>query len=103
LERLSRIIVKWKLEESVSAKYSSRQLKLEVSIKEVYSGVRESFVSSVCWGVLIRQSVDQLYLSKWSWIRCDKVSGLGVYSWAAKQWDSYEIGQRYSYYAKALR
>jgi hypothetical protein len=49
-ERISRINVKWKLEESVGAKYSSSQLKLEASIKEVYSEVRESFVASICWG-----------------------------------------------------
>jgi hypothetical protein len=33
--------VKWKLEESVGTKYSSSQLKLEASIKEVYSEVKE--------------------------------------------------------------
>jgi hypothetical protein len=40
-KRISRISVKLKLEESVGAKYSVSQLKLEVSIKEVYSEVRE--------------------------------------------------------------
>jgi hypothetical protein len=68
-ERISRISVKWKLEESVGTKYSSSQLKLEASIKEVHSEVKESFIASVCWRELIRQSVDQLYLIKWSWIR----------------------------------
>jgi hypothetical protein len=33
-EWISRINVKWKLEESVGTKYSSRQLKLEASIKK---------------------------------------------------------------------
>jgi hypothetical protein len=45
-----RINVKWKLEETISAKYSSSWLKLEASIKEVCSEVKESFVASVCWG-----------------------------------------------------
>jgi hypothetical protein len=33
--------VKWKLEESISTKYSSRQLKVEALFKEVYSEVKE--------------------------------------------------------------
>jgi hypothetical protein len=57
--RISRINVKWKLEESVGAKYSSSQLKLEASIK-VYSEVMERFVASICWRELIRQFVDLL-------------------------------------------
>jgi hypothetical protein len=31
---------------------------------------------------------EQLDLIKWSWIRCDKISELGVYSWAVKQSNS---------------
>jgi hypothetical protein len=38
-ELISRIYVKWKLEESVGAAYSSSRLKLEASIKEVYSEI----------------------------------------------------------------
>jgi hypothetical protein len=93
-KRISRINVELKLEESVFSKYSSVHLKLEGSIKEVSSEVRESFIESISWSKLISQSVDQLDLIKWSWIRCDKTSKLGVYSWAVKviQWDSYESG-----------
>jgi hypothetical protein len=46
-ERISRIHVELKLEESVGVKYSSIQLKLEGSIKEVFSEVRESFIESI--------------------------------------------------------
>jgi hypothetical protein len=60
--------------------YSSIQLKLEESIKEAFSEVRESFIESMIWSELIRESVDQLNLMTWSWIRCDKISELGVYS-----------------------
>jgi hypothetical protein len=63
-ERISRINVNWELEESVGAKYSSSQLKLEASMKEVYSEVRQSFIVSICLKELISQSVDQLYLIK---------------------------------------
>jgi hypothetical protein len=43
--------------------------------------VRESFIESICWSELF----DQLDLIKWSWIRRDKISEFGVYSWAIKQ------------------
>jgi hypothetical protein len=76
--------VELKLEKSVGVEYSSIQLKLE-SIKEVISEVRERFIESICWSELISQPVDQLDLIKWSWMWCDKVSELGVYSWAVKQ------------------
>jgi hypothetical protein len=45
----------------------------------------ERFVASICWWELIRQSVDQSNLIKWSWIQCVKVNGLGVYSWTVTQ------------------
>jgi hypothetical protein len=60
-------------------------VEVKESIKGVFSEVRESFIESICWSVLITQPVDQLDLIKWSWILCDKVSELGVYNWAVKQ------------------
>jgi hypothetical protein len=76
--------VELKLEKSVDAEYSSIQLNLA----EVFSEVRESFIESMSWSELINQPVDQLDLIKWSWIRCDKINGLGVYSWSVKQANS---------------